>query len=122
MVFCYCVGNVIMTKRDCEAEVSNFENECVGETKRERERGYFPVAQLSSLQTFPALATENNAQENSPTWTQRVDCNTHTHPYTTTQTKLPKLLVKKLLTFDPTHNYKFGHWHWTLVTHCCVCR
>jgi len=51
----------------------------VGETERERERGYFPVAKLSPLQTFPALATENNPQENSPTWTQRVDCSPLTH-------------------------------------------
>lgn len=57
--------------------VENSENESVGET--ERGKGYFPVAQLSSLQTFPALATENNPQENGPTWTQRVDCNPRTH-------------------------------------------
>lgn len=53
------------------------ERKSVGET--ERGKGYFPVAQLSSLQTFPALATENNPQESSPTWTKRVDCKPHTH-------------------------------------------
>jgi len=42
----------------------------------------------SSLQTFPALATENNPQESGPTWTKRVDCNPLTHMDHTDQTDI----------------------------------